>query len=261
MKLFFLSVLTSFTIVLSAQVNNYQVGDIVNDFTVTDTQGNQYSLYDLTSQGKYVYLDFFYVSCSSCQSKISIFNEFWDKYGCGNYDVFCLAINQGMDDDAAVIDFENQYGGTTQHAPAISSDGGAAAVTADFGVNVFTTFCVISPGNKLLLTEINPVNAVKNLEDALLPDFDPVPMPCSTSVNQFTDKTYQIQLTNRNLKLLFEKSLFFKVSVYDLSGKELFGGKFHDRQFQLALKTYQTGIYFLQIQFNNRLKIHKIFIP
>ena len=53
----FLVLITS---VVFAQVQNYNVGDVVDDFTVTDTDGNTWNLYDLTSQGKYVYLDFFF---------------------------------------------------------------------------------------------------------------------------------------------------------------------------------------------------------
>jgi len=258
MKYIYFFLFLGITYRISAQVNNYQVGDIVNDFTVTDTQGNQYSLYSLTAQGKYVYLDFFYVDCASCQSKISIFNEFWDKYGCGDYDIFCLAVNRGYDNNAEVDNFENLYGGNTFHAPAVSADGGAAAVTADFGVNVFSTFCLIAPDNKLLVSEINPVNGVKNLEDALPPDFTPTPMPCTNSETEIFFNNLNVYYSNGNLHLDFTNSIPFALSLYDLTGKELLTGKYFAKQLQLDLKAFKKGIYVLQIYYNNRLETKKI---
>ena len=44
---------------LFAQVTGYSVGDVVDNFTVTDVNGNEHSLYDITASGQYVYLDFF----------------------------------------------------------------------------------------------------------------------------------------------------------------------------------------------------------
>jgi cytochrome oxidase Cu insertion factor (SCO1/SenC/PrrC family) len=51
-----------------AQVQNYVVGDTVDDFTVTDKEGVEWNLYDLAAQGKYVYLDFFLYTCGPCQT-------------------------------------------------------------------------------------------------------------------------------------------------------------------------------------------------
>ena len=111
-----------FSIVTLAQTNNYNVGDVVDDFTVIDTNGNTWNLYDLTSQGKYVYLDFFFDTCGPCQTTTPIFNEFHDTYGCNQGNLFMLSVNNGTDSDAEVIAFENAFGGDFTHAPAVSAE-------------------------------------------------------------------------------------------------------------------------------------------
>ena len=49
-----------FSIVTLAQTNNYNVGDVVDDFTVTDVYGIEHNLYEYADAGKHIYLDFFY---------------------------------------------------------------------------------------------------------------------------------------------------------------------------------------------------------
>lgn len=77
--------------IASAQTSNYQNGDVVDDFTVTDTDGVEHNLYSITAQGKYVWLDFFFVDCCPCRQTAPIFNEFYDKYGCNAGDVYTLS--------------------------------------------------------------------------------------------------------------------------------------------------------------------------
>ena len=47
-------ILLFFAVYLNAQTGNYQNGDVVDDFTVTDTEGVVHNLYSITAQGKYV---------------------------------------------------------------------------------------------------------------------------------------------------------------------------------------------------------------
>jgi thiol-disulfide isomerase/thioredoxin len=93
-----------------AQVQNYAVGDTEDGFTLTDTDGVEWNLYDLTAQGKYVYLDFFFDICSPCQTTQPIYNEFHDTYGCNEFEIFVISINNGTDNDQELIALENSFG-------------------------------------------------------------------------------------------------------------------------------------------------------
>ncbi len=114
-----------FTTMVNAQVQNCDIGDVVDDFTVIDIYGGEHNLYSYLGEGKYVYLDFFFDICAPCEITTPIFNEFYDKYGCGMGDVICISINNGTDNNAEVEAFQNMYGGPFNHAPAISSERGA----------------------------------------------------------------------------------------------------------------------------------------
>lgn len=176
---------------LFAQIQNYNVGDVVDDFTVTDTDGNTWNLYDITSQGKVVYLDFFFDTCPPCQVTTPIFNEFYDRYGCNEGEIFAISINNGTDNDAEVIAFENAYGGSFEHAPAVSNEGGAGAVDTNFNPTAYPTYCLIGTDNTLLIHDIWPINNVGTFENTFgTAGINPDPMPCTelgTSDNLLVD--------------------------------------------------------------------------
>src|SRR5690606_2909390 len=143
MKKPLLTLLASVAITISgtAQIQNYTVGQTITDFTVTDTYGTVHNLYTYTAQGKWVILDFFFDTCPPCQSTSPIFSELHEKYGCNGGDIICIAMNNGSDNDAEVIAYENNYGGTSVHPPAISSQGGAGAVDTDLNPAAYPTYC------------------------------------------------------------------------------------------------------------------------
>lgn len=166
MKKLLFSTLTviAFSLNSFGQATNYNPGDVVSDFTVTDIHGVTHNLYDYLNDGKYVMIDFFFDTCGPCQNFQPTYNEFHDKYGCNAEDVICLTVNNGSDNDAAVIAYENTYGGTFHHAPAVSADGGSAAVDTDFGVAAYPTTVVINPDKTLMVNDIWPAANVAALE-------------------------------------------------------------------------------------------------
>lgn len=150
-----------------AQTGNYPIGSTVADFTVTDVTGTTHSLYDYTSQGKYVILDFFFAACGPCQATSPYFNQLHETYGCNAHDLVCLTINNGNDNDAQVVAYEEQHGGSYAHCPAISNEGGGEAVNNAFGVNAFPTYCLIGPDNIMVDNDIWPISAMSDFVAAL----------------------------------------------------------------------------------------------
>lgn len=180
-KLLFSSlIMIVFSLNSFGQATNYNPGDVVADFTVTDIYGVTHNLYDYLNDGKYVMIDFFFDTCGPCQGYQPTYNEFHDKYGCNAEDVVCITMNNGSDSDAEVIAYENTYGGSFRHAPAISADGNAAAVDTDFGVQAYPTTVVINPDKTLLVNDIWPAPNVAALE-APYPAGAITPAQCSAS--------------------------------------------------------------------------------
>ncbi len=184
MKRIFTTVLTiALSTGLFAQVGGYSVGDTIENFTVTDIDGTEHTLYDITASGQYVYLDFFFDTCPPCQTTTPIFNEFHDKYGCNEGDIFMLSMNNGTDDDAEVAAFEDSFGGDFSHAPAVSNDGGAGVVDERFIIGAYPTYCMIGPDNTLLIGDIWPLSDVTTFEATFPDEFEPAVVECTPAVS------------------------------------------------------------------------------
>lgn len=236
-----------------AQVTNYNVGDVVDDFTVTDTEGNVHNLYSITSQGKYVFLDFFFVTCPPCQEWQPTFSQLHDKYGCNEGEVYCLSINNGNDNDAQVIAYEEMYGGPYNHAPAVSNEGGGNEVDANFGVVAYPTFCLINPNNEIVNTDIWPLTGIETFEAAFPAGFEPEPMECTTMgivdfAGQLSISLYPNPVrSGSGLGVKLPSSQISQVSIFSVSGRELFQGTFEGNEFNLPVNL-ASGTYFLDIK-------------
>ena len=185
MKQLLLSSILAFTTLLAiGQANNYPNGSLVSNFTVTDTEGNSHSLYSITAQGKYVMLDFFFDTCPPCQATQTYFNQLHETYGCNDGGLFVMSINNGTDNNAAVIAYENTFGGIYAHAPAVGIEGGCAAVDAAFGVNAYPTYCLIGPNNLMVNQDIWPVSDMSTFVAAFPPGSGITPAACVVGVSE-----------------------------------------------------------------------------
>lgn len=261
-KLFVLLSLAIIVTSLSAQVNNYSVGEVVDDFTVIDTDGNVHTLSEYTNAGKYVYIDFFYSTCGYCQPLAPIFNEFYDKYGCNSGDVICLTINSGMDDNAAALAFEETYGGTFHHAVVISNEGGCAAVATDFGINYYPTICMIGPDGQLKEADIWPVSNVGTFEATFPAGFEPPVMECSaTSIYTANDRDFKPSVFPNPVSDVcyvnykFESNKNYSLSIVNVLGQEVKTQKLSTITGEVAsvnVDGLHSGLYIIQILENNK---------
>ena len=83
----------------------YKLGDRMLDFTVTDTDGNQYSLYKLLEQKQAVILNFYYNGCVPCQMEFPYLQEAYEMYG---DQVQFIAMNH-MDKEADIAAFKKEH--------------------------------------------------------------------------------------------------------------------------------------------------------
>ena len=230
--------LMSISLSANAQVTNYNVGDTVDDFTVTDTEGNVHNLYSITASGKYVFLDFFFVECGPCQTWQATYNEFHDRYGCNEGEIFCLSINNGFDNDQQVIQYEETFGGPFNHAPAVSNEGGGEAVDNNFGVSAYPTFCLISPENTIINLDIWPL--------------DPEPMECNV-LNVGTPNTLELALypnpvqSQNTLHVQLSQAQTGKFTVYSAIGRVLLTGSVEGNSISIPVNL-ASGNYFLSVE-------------
>jgi thiol-disulfide isomerase/thioredoxin len=256
-------IVSLFTSVMSAQVTGYNLGDAVDDFTVTDVEGIEHNLYAYLSEGKYVYLDFFFDTCGPCQATTPIFNEFYDKYGCNVGDVVAISINNGSDSDAEVIAFENNFGGPFNHAPAVSADGGAGAVDDDFGISAYPTYCLIAPNTTLIESDIWPLSSVGDFEVTFPTGFDPPALSCSLGVadaiNADNFILYPTVSSGKAINIVLNEQVDTVIYVYDVAGRKVFYNNYSEKDIQFSLNV-ASGFYFVNIGFNNSVLTKTIII-
>ena len=245
----------------NAQVNNYSIGDVVDDFTVTDVHGVEHNLYTITASGKYVYLDFFFDTCGPCQQTTPIFNEFYDKYGCNSGDLYMISINDGSDSDAEVIAFENQFGGSFNHAPAVSAQGGSAAVDNNFGVNAYPTYCLIGPDNTLVERDIWPLTGVETFEATFPTGFEPQVMQCTLGLADAT--TYDLNIyptvSNGEFTINLPRRVESYVAIFNTLGQQVFQNNYSDKNINLNLQLAQ-GVYLIKVTADNNSVTKRIII-
>jgi len=97
------------------------------DFTVTDTEGNDHTLYaDYLDQGTTMVIKMFFVDCPPCNSVAPSVQALYEDWGEGQFDVEFMEVTiRQSDNDAKVQGFKNTHSLTF---PGISADGGAIEV-------------------------------------------------------------------------------------------------------------------------------------
>ena len=254
-------ILLLFTFFANSQTNNYQVGDVVDDFTVTDVHGVEHNLYTIIASGKYVYLDFFFDTCVPCRQTTPIFNEFHDKYGCNEGDLYMISINDGSDSDAEVLAFEAQYGGPFNHAPAVSAEGGSGAVDNNFGVNAYPTFCLIGPGNIMLNRDIWPLTGVETFEATFPTGFEPEVMECTLGLVDATTFDFSIypSVSNGNINIDLPNNMESSVSIFNTLGQQVFMNNYSEKSINLELQL-SAGVYIVKVTAENNSIAKRIII-
>jgi thiol-disulfide isomerase/thioredoxin len=247
--------LLTFGFSLNAQVQNYSLGDVVDDFTVTDTDGVEHNLYSITAQGKYVYLDFFFTACVPCQNNQPAFSEFHDKYGCNEGEVYCLSINNGNDNNAAVIAYEEQYGGYYESAPAVSNEGGGPAVDANFGILAYPTFCLINPDNEIIELDIwNGSVSVELFESTFPAGFNPpinycTPLGIEDNTLGASFKMFPNPSNGGAVSITLDSSINnAQVLIYTVEGKLVYANNFESSNIELNPEL-ASGMYMVTINF------------
>jgi thiol-disulfide isomerase/thioredoxin len=127
------------------------------DFTVTDIHGDTHNLFNYLDNGKHVIVDCFFTTCGPCIASVPTLNQAYTDYGCNTGEIIFISIDNG-ESDAAVLQYENDYGGLL---PSVSgNDGGGNAVISAYGISAYPTVVLIAPDRTILEQDIFPVSNI-----------------------------------------------------------------------------------------------------
>lgn len=239
-----------------AQVSNYQVGDVVDNFTVTDTHGVEHTLYDITATGKYVFIDFFFRNCGPCQQTSRYFYQLYNEYGENQEHTYMISLSP-IDDNATITEFETLYNGGFTPCPAAGTEGGAPPVISNFGVGAYPTYIIISPENRLEVADIWPVTGMGSFEDAFPEGLQTVLSTLDLSIQNSFAITPTV--SNGNFNLMLSKGSKSDVTIYDITGKKVFSNSYNSKDIKLNLNL-ASGIYIVNVNSEGKTNSKKVII-
>ena len=152
----------------------YGLGDVMYDFTVVDTDGNELTLYDLLNDYKAVLLNFWYTTCSACYYEFPYMIEAYDSIIPGtdkkySDEIAIIAINPGIAGNGDTMDdirnFKNSNGLNFFVAMDYDSDKSNLtmdpALTRMFNITGYPTTVVIDSYGLIANVEVGAVTATE----------------------------------------------------------------------------------------------------
>ena len=229
-----------FTISIFSQI-------IATDFTLVDINGVSHNLYDELDEGKTVVIDFFSLSCGSCQTGIASLEEFWQNNKTNNdLSVWAIEIYGSGDED--VNEFLNNYGGTFT---AFSLPNGNQELLESYGVTYTPIYVSICP-NKYV--KKGNVEDMENLYNNYCNHIS-----FTENINSNFEKTKNISYKNNKLSfdLYLEKNKELEMTIFNSFGQKIISEKRNFIKgkvfFQFKADFFKKKIYILQVSENKKV--------
>jgi thiol-disulfide isomerase/thioredoxin len=130
----------------------------VLNFTITDTEGNTYDLYETLDSGKTVFIDLFFTQCFYCQQYAPIIEEIYQNTGAGEGDILMWGISNDPYDTDPIIDQYKADHDITNPCAGPQGGGIQAYTTIIAGQNFqgWPTYCVICPDRNMFFDPVYP---------------------------------------------------------------------------------------------------------
>jgi peroxiredoxin len=130
-----------YTLILALSFFSAAGQTLAPNFTITDTKGNTYTLYEELAKGKTVILDFFGVQCGTCQTDVALLESVWQNHANNGQNVWIWGYEVFGSSVGSVDEFITLNGGSYPVFTLNSSD----SMIEKFNVTYTPTYFVICP--------------------------------------------------------------------------------------------------------------------
>lgn len=222
-------------LILSGSAFAQPTSDEFPNWTHTDLDGVEHTLYDYLDDGKTVVIDIFTTWCPNCVNSLPALEEIWDAHGPnGDNTVVIFSFERDEDTDNEAAWAENNEVTTPVFA-------NATATMATWNTNYQPNYFVICPDRSHELI----VGAVNSDASDLLGLID----GCS-SANSILERpallvTLQTTIVNENLTF-YSSDSNASYRIVNLSGQEVMQGKTGARV-DVSTASLSSGLYLLQV--------------
>lgn len=135
----------------------YSVGDVMGDFTITDTDGNSYTLSRLLKEKKLVILNFWFCNCGPCKAEFPHFDALYQQYGS---QIELLAMNH-IDSESSIKALKEDMG---LSFPMLREDLG---MSGGFGIKYYPTTVFIGSDGTILQIKIGSYSSEAELRSVI----------------------------------------------------------------------------------------------
>jgi len=221
---------------------------LAQDFTITDTDGNTYNLYEQLESGKKILLFFFNINCGHCHLEAPKVDSVWQQTGSGTGDVIVWGfesstLEQFTDEDVELFKTE-----TGISFPCFSNENNEP-VHEYFEVSYTPQIHIICPDKRR--SEISFYEMIESIafcETNFTNEFLSV-FPISVLVNGST-----LVIDNQGTQ-------HANIDVYDLNGINLFSENIAPGSSNNSFYIPSKNMYVLRAIYNGKVVCKKLIIP
>ena len=231
-------------------------------FIETDIHGNEINLFEILDNGQHVLIDFFFVACVPCQAVSSIVNQSYNDFGCNSFDIFHMSISGKIEDsNADCLEYDETYG--VEYPTLSGNEGGGSGIASKYQITSYPTVILIAPNHDIIEQHIWPIVNVNDVNTPILTagcEFN----ECSSGIDEDIYSFAKIYPNPVNGPFYIE---FDKPGKANIQLINLFGNIILEKNISIINSHFiekidpgslAEGIYFLKINFNDKISVTKI---
>lgn len=217
-------------------------GDIMPDFTGTDTDGNVINLYEILDGGQAVLINFFLNDDPYSQAPMPYITEAYSLFGCNQNDVLFMEICPNAYDEACII-WADTYG---VKYPTISRGGGGNDIAQLIPVGFYPTVMIIRPDHTFAYRDLYPVTCTQDIVDALESE-GCEQHDCEDAVDEFGANNFTVYPNPANEFVKISGDNINDVIIFNAVGQKIAEYEADNNELNVNTSAYENGVYFVKI--------------